>query len=91
VRIRHGNGETGATDDGRRAGQRHQMSSPTLGQLRQESTNFVVGAIGFACQSGDTLGAVIGTSRQSSIPAATAVGVALYDNTTLAKGHTENQ
>ena len=52
----------------------------------QDGNNFVIAAIGFACQSGDTLSAQIGTSRQSSIPAATAVGVAIYDDTMIGKG-----
>lgn len=52
--------------------------------LTTQASDFVVGALGFACVSGDTLTAVNGTSRQSSIPAATAVGIALYDNTSLA-------
>jgi hypothetical protein len=46
-----------------------------------QQSNYVVAAIGFSCQSGDTLTAITGTSRQSSIPAATATGGALYDNT----------
>lgn len=45
----------------------------------QNGNNWVVGALGFACQSGDTLTAQVGASQQSSIPAATAVGAALYD------------
>lgn len=51
--------------------------------LTTQASNFVVGALGFTCVSGDTLTAVLGTSRQSSIPAATAVGIALYDNTSV--------
>ncbi len=47
----------------------------------QEGSNYAVVGIGFGCQSGDTLTAFEGTSRQSSIPAATAVGAALFDNT----------
>jgi len=49
----------------------------------QDGNNFIVGGMGFACQSGDTLTAIAGTSRQSSIPAATAVGGALYDSTSV--------
>lgn len=49
----------------------------------QDQNNFVVAGLAFACQSGDTLAVSLGTSQQSSIPAATAVGVALYDNTSL--------
>ena len=58
-------------------------NSRTLGvtALTQDGGSYVTGALGFACVSGDTLTALLGTSRQSSIPAATAVGVALYDNT----------
>jgi hypothetical protein len=52
----------------------------------QDAVNFVVGVIGFSCQSGDTLTAKSGTSRQSSIPAATAVGVALYDSSSILIG-----
>lgn len=47
--------------------------------VTQDGSNFAVGAFGFAAQSGDTLTALLGTSRQSSIPAATRPGVALYD------------
>lgn len=50
----------------------------------QEGNNFQVTVIGFAAQSGDTLTANLGTSRQSSIPAATRPGIALYDNTSIA-------
>jgi hypothetical protein len=59
------------------------------GVVTEESGNFAVGAMGFVCASGDTLTAVLGTSRQSSIPAATAVGVALYDNSMLVDGTPE--
>lgn len=53
-----------------------------LGVLTQDGNNWVITGFGFVCQSGDTLTAQsTGTSRQSSIPAATAVGGALYDNT----------
>lgn len=47
----------------------------------QESGNYMIGSIGFACQSGDTLTQAEGTSRRTSIPAATAVGVGMIDNT----------
>lgn len=57
-----------------------------IGVATQDGNNFVVGALGFACVSGDTLTALLGTSRQSSIPAATAAAAALYDNTQLADG-----
>lgn len=59
---------------------------PDGNAVTQEGGNFVVGGIGFACVSGDTLTAQIGTSRQSSIPAATAAGGALYDDTMLIDG-----
>ena len=51
--------------------------------LTQDASNFVIGVLGFAAQSGDTLTATAGTSRQSSIPAATRPGVALYDQTAV--------
>lgn len=54
----------------------------TAGILTQDGNNWIVGGLGFACVSGDTLTALLGNSRQSSIPAATASAVALYDNTT---------
>lgn len=56
---------------------------PELRVSMQEGDNFVIGGIGFACQSGDTLTAFEGTSRRFSIPAATAVGAALYDNSSV--------
>jgi hypothetical protein len=59
---------------------------PDANVTTQEGGNFVAGAIGFACVSGDTLTAQLGTSERSSIPAATAVGVALYDNTMTVNG-----
>lgn len=46
-----------------------------------EAGNWVVAAVAFSCQSGDTLTVFEGTSRQSSIPAATASGIGLIDNT----------
>jgi hypothetical protein len=49
----------------------------------QDGNNWIVGGLGFANNSGDTLTALLGTSRQSSIPAATASAVALYDNSTV--------
>ena len=52
-----------------------------LGVAAQDGNNWVVTGFGFACQSGDTFTAQIGNQRQSSIPAATAVGGSLYDNT----------
>jgi hypothetical protein len=52
-----------------------------LGVSAQDGNNWVVTGFGFACQSGDTTTAQIGTERRLSIPAATAVGGALYDNT----------
>jgi hypothetical protein len=52
----------------------------------QDAIGWAVAAIGFACVSGDTFTAQLGTSRQSSIPAATAVGVALYDNSSPGVG-----
>jgi hypothetical protein len=54
--------------------------------LDQDGNNWVVAALGFACVSGDTQTAQNGTSRQASIPAATAVGVALYDSTMITVG-----
>lgn len=57
----------------------------------QDGNNWVVAALGFACASGDTQTAKCGTSRQASIPAATAVGVAIYDNTMVAVGTLVNQ
>lgn len=54
---------------------------PYQGVAIQDGGGFAMVGIGFACQSGDTLTAQLGTSRQSSIPSATAVGAALYDNT----------
>ena len=56
----------------------------------QDGNNWVVSGLGFACVSGDTLTALTGTSRQSSIPAATAVGGALYDNTDVVDGNFGN-
>lgn len=44
-----------------------------------ETGDWNVGCLGFACVSGDTLTAMTGTSVQTSIPAATAVGVNLCD------------
>ena len=44
-----------------------------------EVNDWAVAAFGFVCNSGDTLTAFFGTSRASIIPAATAVGVALFD------------
>lgn len=52
---------------------------PELRCVLQDGGNWAAAGIGFACQSGDTLTAFEGTSRQSSIPAATAVGGAQYD------------
>lgn len=49
----------------------------------QDANNFVVAALVFAAQSGDTLTGTAGTSRQSSIPAATRPGVALYDQSAV--------
>lgn len=57
--------------------------NPFLRVVTQEANNFQVSVFGFAAQSGDTLTANVGTSRQSSIPAATRPGIALYDNTSL--------
>lgn len=45
----------------------------------QENGNYMLAGIAFACQSGDTLTAFEGTSRQTSVPAATAAGVGLTD------------
>jgi hypothetical protein len=56
---------------------------PNVSIATQDTNNFVATALGFACQSGDTFTATNGTSRNSSIPAATAVGCALYDTTSL--------
>jgi hypothetical protein len=56
----------------------------------QEGSNWVIAGIGFACQSGDTLTATEGVSRQSSIPAATATGGAQYDNTANGVGQLPN-
>jgi len=72
----YGNTGTGSGTD-----QHMQGSAAT-----QDKSNFVLCAMGFVAQSGDTLTAVIGTSRQSSIPAATRVGIALYDNTMITQG-----
>ena len=49
----------------------------------QQASDWIVGGMAFACQSGDTLTATAGTSRQSTIPAATSVGIALYDQTAV--------
>lgn len=57
--------------------------NPVLGNDAQDGNNFVAFGIAFPCQSGDTLAALLGTERQKSIPAATAVGVALYDVTSV--------
>lgn len=52
----------------------------------QDGNNWAVAGVGFSCQSGDTFTIQNGTQRQSSIPAATAVGVALCDNTQVIDG-----
>ena len=52
-----------------------------FGVATQDGNNWVITGFGFACQSGDTLTAQVGNESQKSIPAATAVGGALYDNT----------
>lgn len=67
--------------NGTNSGSSINLESP--GVATQDINNYVVAAMGFACQSGDTLTALLGNSRQSSIPAATAVGVAIYDVTCL--------
>lgn len=58
-------------------------ANPILSDATQDGANVVIYGIAFPCVSGDTLTAVLGTERQKSIPAATAVGVALYDNTSV--------
>jgi hypothetical protein len=56
----------------------------------QGENGIVVTGFGFACQSGDTLTVKSGNQRQTSIPAATAVAVALYDNSQVAIGKVIN-
>jgi len=46
----------------------------------QERGNWIVGALGFVCNSGDTVAIMDGTLRQSVVPALASVGVALVDN-----------
>lgn len=61
---------------------------PETTVVMQEGSNFTVISIAFACQSGDTLTAQtnFGNERQKSIPAATAAGGALYDNSMVVDG-----
>ena len=51
----------------------------------QQTADFVVAALGFVSGAANTLGAKLGTSRQSSI-GANAVGVGLYDDTQTVDG-----
>lgn len=66
-------GNTGSSSD--------TISNMAAQALTQDTSSFVLAGFAFAAQSGDTLTAVLGTSRQSSIPAATRSAVALYDIT----------
>lgn len=59
---------------------------PRIEVATQDGNNFVLGGFSFACVSGDTLTAQNGTEVRKSIPAATAVGGALYDNTQVGNG-----
>lgn len=70
ISIGHNDTASGAT-----------LNLQDFGVAAQDGNNFVVTGFGFACQSGDTLTAQVGNARQKSIPAATAVGGALCDNT----------
>lgn len=56
-------------------------TGPHVRTSTHDSTGWAVAAIGFACQSGDTISAadVPDTVRQSVVPALTSVGVALVD------------
>lgn len=51
--------------------------------VTQDGNNWIIMAHSHVCASGDTNTASLGTKRQFSIPAATAVGVALFDNTSV--------
>jgi hypothetical protein len=51
----------------------------------QDANNFVLSAQAIACSSGDTFTAIDGTNRNSSVPAATAVGCALADKSSIAQ------
>lgn len=59
--------------------------------VMQFGGDFGVAALGFACQSGDTISADLGNSRQSSVPAATAVGIYLFDNSMKGNGTVVDQ
>lgn len=59
-------------------------SNPRQSIITQDGNNFIAVAMGFACQSGDTINADLGTSVRSSVPAATAVGIYFFDNTAVA-------
>ena len=71
----------GATGTSSGSGVNMQGSATTT-----QGNDWTISAFGFACQSGDTLTGLIGSGRQSSIPAATAVAAALYDDTMIVDG-----
>lgn len=54
-------------------------SYPLVGVVTQDVNNVVVGALAFACQSGDTFNTDNASIRQSVVPSLTSVGVALAD------------
>jgi hypothetical protein len=60
--------------------------SPVTSLTIQDSGNFLIAAMGFVCNSGDTITAFEGTLIQSVVPALTSVGVALVDSTSLGDG-----
>ena len=49
--------------------------------VTEDANNWLVGVLGFACASGDTVTGFQGTVRQSVVPALTSVGCALVDLT----------
>lgn len=56
---------------------------PNIYEQSEDGNDYAVVAFGFACNSGDTITAQVGTRRQFSVPAATAVGIALFDSTSI--------
>lgn len=56
-----------------------------------DGNDWTVSAFGFVCQSGDTLANDMGSSRQNSVPAATAVGISLTDDTMVIAGTLNTQ
>lgn len=53
---------------------------PFIAVTMQDGGNWVISALAFACNSGDTFTAAEGTIRQSVVPALTSVAIALVDN-----------